>query len=757
MTLLLQFKKLAKKFFTYVDKGYQLIQTKVKSRTLCIVQKCLNSSYTVRSYARQIGLFLEYTATTLVASVFFYLFSQPDSQVKLASINTLSDIYIGIGSLIGTIIALVLTISLIPVQRSAEVFTPTIIRMCREDKVSRGIIIVVSLFGLLSFIASASESIGGSLGYFLPYQIVILGITIDLIRLYHRRTATLIDPSEAVRMLSKNIIKFIDYCVNSARFHAKIHWLFLTRKERKEIPISTLETQIFQSFPQLSYVVNTRTKELTEIAIKAISRNETYTANLAIQVLSDTACYYLTRRKDNLTVIPEGIFFVLGSDTHSILDPIYDSLESINREAIQDKSDTIAIAIAIAYCNITLHLIRLKAPAFKGHTPQIAWKPLNYLTSVVNSSQASGLYDVPIKACNLYYQIAIELIKDSSWDTMTAIQTLIEGWKAIALTFTKENKAAFINEPLNCMMGLAKTAIQSSSPMQERVVNDIFYRIEQIIGSIVPNEGTFGEIAINFPGEVIYTPTYPASIYQLSRLLAQNINFDQIDECHNNSYNNFISINQRMYQHLRILSSKISLSNSYLFTGITQSIYEISLLYLDLIQKACQECPQHIDELQKQVSWYLSFFWSAYSKSTTVNSVYTQEATSVISKVGLLFLSKRLFKVPKDCISDIFSIGKSYLEISPANVYEVNSIIMNAYYLQLYANKIGEKTISEEYEKHLSDFVKSMGEKVEQFTEMYLASIRSLERDLAYIDLSSPTFMDDALSLLGQLLTKENL
>src|SRR5688572_20279323 len=49
----------------------------------------------------------------------------------------LSRFYLAAAALIGTIVVLAINLSLIPVQRAAEQYAPSILRMFREDRVTR--------------------------------------------------------------------------------------------------------------------------------------------------------------------------------------------------------------------------------------------------------------------------------------------------------------------------------------------------------------------------------------------------------------------------------------------------------------------------------------------------------------------------------------------------------------------------------------------------------------------------------------------
>lgn len=80
-------------------------------------------------------------------------------QKGLAGTENLTEIFIGAGALIGTMVALVLSLSIIPVQRAAEVFTPSIIRLFRQDRTTQFIFFTLGILCLLSFALPATSSL----------------------------------------------------------------------------------------------------------------------------------------------------------------------------------------------------------------------------------------------------------------------------------------------------------------------------------------------------------------------------------------------------------------------------------------------------------------------------------------------------------------------------------------------------------------------------------------------------------------------
>jgi hypothetical protein len=110
-------------------------------------------------------------------------------------------IYIGCGTLIGTILVLILTISLIPIQRSAEFYTRSVTQMIARNH-QFGLAISLQIIFCLSSFAFA---VRGSRGFLLPAQFVVLAASLDSMRWHWRLTLQLIDPSDAARLLRDRV------------------------------------------------------------------------------------------------------------------------------------------------------------------------------------------------------------------------------------------------------------------------------------------------------------------------------------------------------------------------------------------------------------------------------------------------------------------------------------------------------------------------------------------------------------------------
>ena len=113
--------------------------------------------------------------------------------------------------------------------------------------------------------------------------------------------------------------------------------------------------------------LNNWTSELAEIAIKAINRNEIFTAQLATSKLTELALYYLAKRKNNMLMGNERYSSTVENDINLFLNPIYASLDEINKKAMAQQMELVAKNTAMmAYYYIIRDILRLQSPALKG-------------------------------------------------------------------------------------------------------------------------------------------------------------------------------------------------------------------------------------------------------------------------------------------------------------------------------------------------------------------------------------------------------
>ncbi len=221
----------------------------------------------------------------LVVTIILYL---PITQAALAKISGLDAVLLAIGGLIGTILALVISLSLIPIQSAAENFSSSIVHLYREDKVTRNIFALLAIFCLGVFLMAIADAFGYTKQQLLPVGVLLMAISLDLLRWHHRHIIGLLGSNESIGQLSEKVKQYLKSSQNRIVFLAKLQWWFLPGVERKKLTRQNIEqilSQQLYSRGPLKVWLN----EFAEIAHKAVVKREFVRAQLAIFAVADIA------------------------------------------------------------------------------------------------------------------------------------------------------------------------------------------------------------------------------------------------------------------------------------------------------------------------------------------------------------------------------------------------------------------------------------------------------------------------------------
>jgi hypothetical protein len=154
--------------------------------------------------------YFSYGIVSIAGSFLAGIWMLPKAQEALRQFQNYHDVFVAAGGLIGTMLALVFSLAIIPVQCAVETYTASISRLYREDTPAQCVFVVLAVFSSFSFMMAVNGISGFHGATLFPVQIVLLGVTLDLLRWYHRRVSQLLEPREAVNHLYQQIVRYID-------------------------------------------------------------------------------------------------------------------------------------------------------------------------------------------------------------------------------------------------------------------------------------------------------------------------------------------------------------------------------------------------------------------------------------------------------------------------------------------------------------------------------------------------------------------
>jgi hypothetical protein len=152
----------------------------------------------VRFIARAVGPFVFSILGLSCFSVYL-----PRFHAALAQLPNPRDLQLAVGALIGTVLTLGFSLSIIPIQRASEMYTPTIIRLFRTARAIQLPFLALLSICLTSFASVLLPVAGIAATKTIPILIIFVAISLDLLRQLYRTVTALLQPKEAVWRLER--------------------------------------------------------------------------------------------------------------------------------------------------------------------------------------------------------------------------------------------------------------------------------------------------------------------------------------------------------------------------------------------------------------------------------------------------------------------------------------------------------------------------------------------------------------------------
>lgn len=682
--------------------------------------------------------------------------AHPRLQQTVGQSQNLDAIFVASGGLIGTMLALVFSLSIIPVQRAAESFTPSVLRLYSKDRVTQTIFVILAIFCLVSFIMAAGGFVGLEARSLVPVQIFVIAAALDLLRWHHRRITRLLHPSEAVSLLSDKIKRNIDLVQQKVSHLARTYRRSLHKEEKIPPSQRDLESDLYAcSRHHLS--LNELLGELAEAALRAVSRQETYTAQLVVSTMSETVCYYLDRRKDNLVLRLTEVPLIFGSDVDLVLKPTLEHFKDINRDAVARKAETISIRVVKAIGRIARHTANLQAHAFREHTAPLTWLPLGYLGACVETAQREGLDDVALQGSGVFLSVGEDAPENVQ---VTDVHLhVIEGCHKIAMGFMVSRKDTLANECLKDMMTLTHHLLDNEHFRLTDITQTVLEKLEVLAPLAVAHEKDPGSLRVSSPLAPAYALTSPVSLaYLVEKKKTESASRRENTKNQIDSYRQLIALNKVIYSHFLSLARNVDFGSSFLLWHITQTIKSICHTHLVLLEfPARGDLATIPTELADQVSWYLAFLWVAFSKATTIDFERAKDACDILAHVGMSFFEAGYPDVADTGASNIASIVNSYCIVTKsANPHDVADLLMSIWHIRRLAVAKDDKTMMAKCDERMQEVQGLRGNRWRLVQEALETKKKRSEKELHEVSRPQPRPGCQAKALLKQLLQKGN-
>lgn len=643
------------------------------------------------------------TAVTLFASgAAATVLLVPHFRSKMDGFEPIEAVLSQLGATYGTILALVLTLSLIPIQRAAEVWSPSIVQLYRRDFATYVTFVTLGIFCAASFFLSVR-------GLFMPSSMVLslalvtLGISLDLLRWYHGHVCRLLNPVHAIGLELTEAKRTIDRIRSHVTRISRMKHQSLFAGEAQAPSIESLESIIYPQIPgypdSITYWIN----DLAEICVKAVTRGEKLLARFGVAAIAELTVYYLKARQSNLRALPssQSMLSPITSDVCAITTPAYESLQEVSRVAARQGDEDTAIRVTEAYGAVAIHTAHLKTHAFRDNSSPLTAGPIYYALMCVKFSQSKGLDEIPFQSANILSKVSKAAPKDI--DETDIHLPIIDGLGEIAMYFYGKKNQGLAEDINGYHFSILTNLLQRKDYYFKSILRHVLEKLQ----TLAPIAITIGTAA---PRHTLVRPLGKAyglvnreSLAYIFEQAAETLVEIDVEREWVNPYHNVIEVADVIAKHLRTLADSNEFGESFLLCEIDHSIKYISNVIAKMVQHPVR--PDHGDEtdLIDKLLWILAFYWAAIHGKRRVSANRADEFSDSLTFIGLRFYELGHPEVLQSCISYIRSIIDAYSEIAqPAAPYILGDLFAHLWGIRLILVQRRNDALTQEVDRVLA-------------------------------------------------------
>jgi len=569
-----------------------------------------------------IGFTKKYTFL-LLSLIFIILFFYSDITIENYSF---SNILITLASIAGTILALVFTLSLIPIQNAASMWSFSVLKIYKKDRVSYRTFLLfglaISFFILLSIFEDCIND-----NFLILILFLLMGILLDSLKFYYKHVVSLMDPQSILEKIKIQAFKTIDNIDDTAKIVAKNQYFL----QEEKTDILKLEAQGYSTNPLYPQSIRYWFNDLAEIYQKSLNRNDLIVAKATLYTMVEILKYFLLKRKNNITYhsIFTGLLPVKEADvSKEIINPMCEILKDLFLISSKSSTENMALEVMETYKSIAISLSEVDIKLTKI--------PISYAKECNKYAQSIGSVEIPFQSTQIIFEAHNKIRVENIYDEVDSyIIDFLED--AIIYLYTKD-KSELVEYSLKYLMQL------------NRYDDDFKIRFEKILEvgeRLVPFaliiEITKGKLSGYIPHNEVYSLTGFASIGNIYEYVAKQKDISLL-----------IDILDALWRHLRNIAEKYDMQNSFMMHEINSAIEHISDINIYLIKE------KNIDEkkLLDKFKWLLSFYWVAYDKKETFNEYYLRKNVETLKKITIDYMKIDYMDVSLDALSNINAIYK---------------------------------------------------------------------------------------------------
>jgi hypothetical protein len=593
----------------------------------------------------------------------------PDGVLNGEDFN-LAEVHLACAGIIGTALALILTLSIVPAQKAADVFSAAILKLYARDRHTFFVFALLTILVLTSVLFGTNWIHGAEARYSLAAQFVIVGAALDALRAFYNRTLDLLVPATALGLVKKECERFIEKMKRQIDELARVHQLSGQFGDRKDIPIYrwAVYTNAQVSRPLIDW-----THQLEEFSHKAIERRDTQATLDIIATMTSIGAKYADSRRDSLVLTPDfsGPMPLSVSDVGEVLNPIYEGLKNICDDAAKHPNEAVVIGCMRAFGRMAVHgMTMVHVDEWGGRTAPLAYSPVFYLEVCAEKAIQAGMDDALLAAVQSVGEIMGKMSNEIHTVEMEA--TAIDCLYKIAVSAYPRQSVVTGFTAVKMMLLAARKEIQVRGFRPASILTTVLPKIAALVPVEVQMDKARQRVLQTFPP---YALGFEANIPKLLAEVARQIEPVAADRPWVDPFNDFAEASKEVVHHLRDVADKVKFDGVLLQKWILDSIIAAAGIHVHLLANPPAGGDRFLDTVDNRLQWFI-YTPSWFFREAPFHSQYATEVAGGLAILGMKLLKLGRMEAAQACAKEIAAIGRQACEAATGNAWHAADVLV---------------------------------------------------------------------------------
>ena len=477
--------------------------------------------------------------------------------------------------------------------------------------------------------------------------------SLDLIKLYNKRSAYLLNPTAGIVELSKQANKYFLKHDKQIRRLSRLNRNLLSEDKKKEISQNDINIFMYQTNKNDLYLQR-YISDLIEITNRAIVGKQNYLAEQSLNQVSALVGSYLIIYEDLFTLKPVS-FGVSTSDANECLSPIFESLKDLSKLCINNNDELAYKYVLRTLANITISIINIEARQKDAHFRSINWLSYGYLETCIIDAIDTGFSDAGLEGIGLINKMVSNAPSTINADKF--FRQAIESHSKICMAYYKKADWLLAEYAINGFMVVLDQALIRDLNQRSYLWSAALRELKIIFAGAHIVSQAVNVTIINCPMKAAHSVTQTIC---LTRLLAKELEACHVnpDYPHSNPYYQFLNCSEKLYEYMRDIAKDYDLEENPILYDLIEMSENISDIFMYALENQLR--PDRIDqeELRRRLESHNYFLSNVFYNKKNISHSYASKAAKILTKTGLRAYDSQIWGLPKSCRNLISNIAK---------------------------------------------------------------------------------------------------